>query len=232
MENARTPGTVLVTGGASGLGRAVADAVAAAGGTPVVLDLDVSGLEAYAAHRCDVSDTRATEDLVGRIAEEHGGLDAVVTAAGIDRPAPLDGVAGADWERIVAVNLLGTVAAVRGALPHLFRSHGRVVTIASSLAIRPLGDATAYCASKAGVLAFSRSLAAETRGRLGVTSVIPAGMDTRFFDGRDEQYRPGADADLIDPAEVAEAIVFALTRPAGVELRELVMCPETEPSWP
>ncbi|ARJ06356.1 short-chain dehydrogenase [Cnuibacter physcomitrellae] len=232
MPDTRQLGTVIVTGGASGLGAAVAAAVRAAGGTALVLDLDVSALTDEHAFACDVSDTRATEALVDELATRFGGLDAVVTAAGVDRPAPLDGISGTDWERIVGVNLLGTVAAVRGALPHLKASHGRVVTIASSLALRALGDATAYCASKFGVLGFSRSLAAETKGQLGVTTIIPAGMNTRFFDGRDEQYKPGADAQLVDASEVADAVVFALTRPEGVEVRELVIAPEQEPSWP
>ena len=180
----------------------------------------------------DVADTRTTEALVTRMAQDAGGLDAVVTAAGIDHPAPLNGLTGEDWEHIVRVNLFGTVATVRAALPFLVETHGRVVTIASSLALRALGDATAYCASKFGVLGFSRALAAETKGRIGVTTVFPAGMDTGFFAGRPEEYKPAADAQLIDPASVADAIVFALTRPVGVEMRELVMCPEEEPSWP
>ncbi|WP_261165097.1 SDR family oxidoreductase [Microbacterium sp. Marseille-Q6965] len=232
MTADRSLGNVIVTGGASGLGAAVARAVRDAGGRPLVLDLDVSGAEVPDAFAADVSDTRATEALVTELAERFGGLNAVVTAAGVDRPAPLDGLPGDAWERIVAVNLLGTAAVVRAALPALKASHGRVVTIASSLALRAFGDATAYTASKFGVLGFSRSLAAETKGQLGVTTVFPAGMRTRFFDGRDEQYKPGPDAALIDPAHVADAIVFALRQPAGVEIRELVMCPEEEPSWP
>lgn len=197
-----------------------------------MLDLDVSRIDGEDAFACDVSDTRATEALVAELAERFGGLDAVVTAAGIDRPAPLDGLPGDAWERIVGVNLLGTAAVVRAALPALFASHGRVVTIASSLALRALGDATAYCASKFGVVGFSRALAAETKGRLGVTTVFPAGMRTRFFDARDERYKPSADAQLVEPREVADAIVFALRQPVGVEIRELVIGPEEEPSWP
>jgi NADP-dependent 3-hydroxy acid dehydrogenase YdfG len=57
-------------------------------------------------------------------------------------------------------------------------------------------------------------------------------MRTRFFDDREEHYKPGPDAQLVDPAEMAEAVMFALTRPPGVELRELVMTPSVEPSWP
>lgn len=232
MSATRPLGNVIITGGASGLGAAVAASVAEAGGRPIVLDLNVDAIESPDAFAVDVSDTRTTEALVTDLIARYGELDAVVTAAGVDRPAPLDGISGADWERIVGVNLLGTVAVVRAALPALKASHGRVVTIASSLALRALGDATAYCASKFGVLGFSRSLAAETKGQLGVTTVFPAGMKTRFFEGRDEQYKPGPEANLIDPREVADAIVFALRQAPGVEIRELVMCPEDEPSWP
>jgi NADP-dependent 3-hydroxy acid dehydrogenase YdfG len=121
---------------------------------------------------------------------------------------------------------------VRAALPHLERSGGRVITVASTLGLRALSDATAYCASKFGVIGFSRALAAETAGRVGVTCLVPGGMQTSFFDGRDERYKPPPDADLAPPSRVAETVMFALTRPDGVELRELVVCPSTEPSWP
>ena len=224
-------GRTLITGGASGLGAAVADAVAAAGGTPIVIDLTVEG-SPYAAYRGDVTATRDIEALVARIVEEHGGLEAVVTAAGIDKPGRLDEIPGDEWERVVAVNLLGTAAVVRAALPALDASHGRVVTVSSSLGVRAVSDATAYSASKFGVIGFSRALAAETRGRIGVTTLIPAGMKTRFFDGRTPQYAPGEDANLNDPANVANAVVFALTSPRGSEIREISVMHEEEPSWP
>jgi NAD(P)-dependent dehydrogenase (short-subunit alcohol dehydrogenase family) len=224
-------GTIVVTGGASGLGAAVADAVAREGGTPVVLDLrpPADGI----AHRIvDLSDTAATESVVADVAAEHGTLHGVVTAAGTDACGPLDGVDRGAWERVVAVNLLGTVAVVRAALPHLERTRGRVVTVASTLGLRALPDATAYCASKFGVVGFTRALAAEAQARIGVTLLIPGGMQTAFFDGRPEQYRPGPDARLAPPQEVAAAVVFALTRSPEVELRELMVCTPTEPSWP
>jgi len=224
-------GRTLITGGASGLGAAVADAVAAAGGSPIVLDLKVDG-SPYPAYEGDVTATRDVERLVTRIVEEQGGLDAVVTAAGIDKPGPLDAISGEDWERVVAVNLFGTAAVVRAALPALLASHGRVVTVSSSLGVRAVSDATAYSASKFGVIGFSRALAAETRGRIVVTTLIPAGMKTRFFDGRTAQYAPGEDANLNDPANVANAVVFALSSPRGSEIREISVMHEEEPSWP
>lgn len=228
----RPLGRVLITGGASGLGAAVAEAVAEAGGTPAVIDLRVAELGERCAREADVSARAQVERAVESLAEELGGLDAVVTAAGIDRCGRIDKVDADEWERVIGVNLLGTVSTVRAALPHIERSRGRVVTVASSLALRALPDATAYCASKFGVLGFSRALAAETAGRLGVTTLIPAGMRTAFFDDRPEAYRPAADAQLNDPAEVARAVVFALQQPPGCEIRELVICPEEERSWP
>ena len=135
-------------------------------------------------------------------------------------------------ERVVQFNLVGTVAVVRAALPDLLARQGRVVTVASTLGLRALSDATAYCASKFGVVGFTRALAAETQGRLGVTLLVPGGMNTAFFDDRDEQYRPGPDAKLNNPADVAAAVLFALDQPPGCEVRELVVTPSVEPSWP
>ncbi|MBV9446489.1 MAG: SDR family oxidoreductase [Streptosporangiaceae bacterium] len=226
----RSPGTVLVTGGASGLGFAVATAVRKAGGTPVVLDLaEAPGFDTELA---DLADARAAEAAVSRIAGRHGGLDAVFTAAGIDHPAPLAGLPGADWDRVVQVNLLGTAAVVRAALPYLTRSQGIVVTCASTLGLRAVPDATAYCASKWGVVGFTRALAAELKGTVRVTMVVPGGMHTAFFDGRDEKYKPPADAKLNTPEDVAQAVLFAMRQPPGCEIKEMVITSSEEGSWP
>jgi short-subunit dehydrogenase len=117
-------------------------------------------------------------------------------------------------------------------LPTLKATRGRVVTVASTLGLRPLSDASAYCASKFGVIGLTRALAVETAGQIGVTCLIPGGMDTSFFDGRDAQYQPGPDAQLNPPSSVADAVMFALDQPAGCEVRELVVCPSMETSWP
>jgi len=231
----RPVGNVIVTGGASGLGAAVVDAVREAGGRPAVIDRDRPAAREGAevpAVQADVSSRAEVEQAVSDLATELGSIDAIVTAAGIDRCGRLDEVDAVEWERVIGVNLLGTVSAVRAALPHIESVHGRVVIVASSLALRGVSDATAYCASKFGVLGFARALAAETSGRLGLTTIIPAGMRTAFFDDRPDQYKPGPDAQLNDPSEAARAIVFALQQPEGCEVRELVICPEQEPSWP
>ena len=235
----RGVGTVLVTGAASGLGRAVAAAVTVAGGRALLVDrVPVEPAPAPAPHRLadsavvDLADTRAAEEAIRALIERAGGVDAVVTAAGTDRCGALGDVPATEWEQVVAVNLFGTAAVIRAALPALKESRGKIVTVASTLGLRALPDATAYCASKFGVVGLTRALATELAGQVGVTLLVPGGMNTAFFDGRPDQYKPGPDAQLNDPADVAEAVVFALTRSNGCELREMVVCQSTEPSWP
>ena len=226
------PGTVLVTGAASGLGAAVVAAVREAGGRPIALDrVPVDGVPHEVV---DLSDTRAAEDAVRRLVDGVGGtLDAVVTAAGTDKCGPLDKVDGADWDKVVLVNLLGTAAVVRASMPYLRQSQNpRVVTVASTLGHRVFGDATAYCASKFGVVGFTRGLQAETKGEIGVTLLTPGGMHTHFFDDRDEQYKPGPDAKLAQPEDVARSVLHAITQPAGFDVKEIVVASSWEGSWP
>ena len=180
----------------------------------------------------DLADARATERAVQDVADRHGGLDAVVTAAGIDACGDLADVAGADWDRVIAVNLIGTAAVVRAALPSLRARRGRIVTVASTLGLRALPAATAYAASKFGVVGFTRALALEVAGEIGVTMLVPGGMRTAFFDDRPEQFRPAPDQQLNAPEDVAQTVLFALRQPRGCEVRELIVTPSTEPSWP
>jgi NAD(P)-dependent dehydrogenase (short-subunit alcohol dehydrogenase family) len=225
-------GTVLVTGAASGLGAATVAAVRDAGGSPLALDrVPVDGVPHEVA---DLADARAAEQAVRRLVDGAGGrLDAVVTAAGTDRPAPFGELDGDSWDRIVAVNLLGTAAVVRAALPYLEGSDNpRVVTVASTLGHRVFGDASAYCASKFGVVGFTRALQAELKGRIAVTLLTPGGMSTAFFDDRDEQYKPGPDAKLNRPEDVAGNILHVLTQPPGCHVYELVVASQWEGSWP
>lgn len=225
------PGRVLVTGGASGLGAAVVRQISAAGGTPYVLDR-AAPCERVAHALVDVADTAAVHAAVTAAAEELGGVDGVVTAAGTDSCGRINDVPADAWENVIRVNLLGTAAVIRSALPYLEASRGHVVTIASTLGLRALSDASAYCASKFGVVGLSRALAREWEGRVGLTLLIPGGMSTAFFDERPDQYRPPEDADLCDPRHVARTVLFALSMPPECAIRELVVTPATEPSWP
>jgi NAD(P)-dependent dehydrogenase (short-subunit alcohol dehydrogenase family) len=225
--------TAIVTGGASGLGAAVCRAIGARGDRAICLDRNAPPPgTAFSHHLVDLADSKDAEGAVLAALDEVDHLDAVVTCAGVDAPGPFATTESEVWERVVAVNLLGTAAVVRAALPALEATGGTVLTVASTLGHRALPDATAYCASKFGVVGFTRALMAELGGRVRVTLCTPGGMATAFFDGRDEQYRPPADARLCDPDHVANAIVATLLLPDGCEVRELVVTSPTEPSWP
>lgn len=224
-------GAFVVTGAASGLGLAIAKAIGRAGGTPIGFDVNPT-TEALAHETVDVSDRNAVNSLVTTVAARYGGLSGVVANAGVDACGRFLDVSAEDWERVIRVNLIGTANVVRAALPYLIPNRGRVVTVASTLGLRAVSDATAYCASKFGVVGFTRALAAELAGQVPVTLLVPGGMHTHFFDGRTEQYKPAPDAKLNRPEDVAQTVVFALSQPPGCEVREMLVCPSTETSWP
>jgi NAD(P)-dependent dehydrogenase (short-subunit alcohol dehydrogenase family) len=225
-------GNIIITGGSSGLGAATVESVTRHGGTPLVIDRKQPRADVAFAN-ADLADTEAVDAAVRALADRvDGRIDGVFTAGGTDACGKLGDIAAKDWERVVHVNLLGTAAVIRSALPYLKSTNGRVVTCASTLGIKAVSDATAYCASKFGVIGFSRALAAELAGEVGVTTLIPGGMHTSFFDDRDDQYKPPPDAKLNKPEDVAETVVFALSQPAGCEVREMVVCASTESSWP
>ncbi len=232
-QNTLLTGAYVISGGAAGLGAAIAAAVRSAGATPVVLDVHKPQTGQDDFHCVDVSDPRAVKDAVDSAAREYGGLSGIVANAGIDACGPFDQVPFEAWQRVIAVNLVGVAALARAALPHLLDApNGRIVNVASTLGLRALSDASAYCASKFGVVGFTRSLSAELAGKVGVTLLIPGGMSTTFFDGRDPQYKPGPDAKLNRPEDVAAAVVFALSQPRGCDVKELLITPNTETSWP
>lgn len=223
---------VLITGGASGLGLAIAEAVVSTGGQAFVLDRQTMLGGQIAGHQVDLQDAEGTRVGVATAIEEMGGLDAVVTAAGVDACGPFEKVLEEDWEKVVTINLLGTARVIRYALPALRESHGRIVTVASTLGLRPLPDASAYAASKFGVVGFSRALAMELKGEVGVSLLIPGGMRTHFFDGRDPKYQPGPDAELQEPSDVALSVLAMLSQPLSAQIREMVVVPGGETSWP
>ena len=227
----RQVGTVYVTGGSSGLGGAVVSAVLAAGGRPAVIDR-VAPAQDVPYALADLADSLAAAGAVQALVESVGPPDAVGTAAGTAACGTLIDIEPAAWERVVRVNLFGTVAVIRAALPYLQERRGTVVTVASTLGLKGVSDATAYCASKFGVRGFTHALAAELAGKVGVTLLIPGGMRTAFFDGRPEQYKPGADAELDDPANTANAVLTALRQPVGSEIREMLVMASGESSWP
>ncbi len=171
----------LVTGAASGLGRACVSALRARGYVVAALDVAPVDIEADHVVGCDVSDVHAVAGAITEAREALGGLDAAAHCAGVfpDHLAPLHAVEPATWERTIAVNLNGAYAVARAVLPALAESRGALVLTASVTATQPQPGAAAYAVSKAGVVALARAAAIEY-AHLGVrvNSVSPGWIDT------------------------------------------------------
>lgn len=223
------PRRLIVSGGASGIGLAVARMAVARGARVALLDRDTAALaeavrllgEAALALECDVSDAPAVRTAVDRAAQWLGGVDALVNSAGIDALKSLEATSDEEWARVLAVNLTGPMLVCRAALPHLRAAGGgSIVNIASGAGLRPLPNRTAYCASKAAVIMFGKSLAIETAADgIRVNAVCPGAIDTPLFrtsyeNAGDperalaeirERYALGR---IAAPEEVAEAVLY------------------------
>jgi NAD(P)-dependent dehydrogenase (short-subunit alcohol dehydrogenase family) len=231
----------LVTGGGSGLGAATAQVLAAAGMHVAIGDLaegrvataaaiDEDGGSALPLH-LDVTDAASASHGIDAIVERFGRLDVLINNAGVDRTAAFEELSLEDWDRILAVNLRGPVVMTRAALPALRASgHGHIVNIASTAAKRAWENASAYHATKWGLLGLSHALHTEGR-RVGVkvTAVVAGGMRTPFLLER----FPDLDPELLqDPRNVAETIRFVLEQPAETVIPEVTVLPMRETSWP
>lgn len=234
--------TALVTGGARGLGAAICRTLADAGAAVVVADVQRDLAEATAdalrgaggkarSAELDVTDARMAEDVVREVVAELGGLDALVNNAGTDRTRPVEELEVRDWDHIVAVNLRGPFLLSRLVFPVMRdKGGGHVVNIVSTAAKRAWANASAYHASKWGLLGLSHALHVEGRPHgIKVTAVIAGGMRTPFLLDRFPDLDPGV---LQDPANVARAVLFALTQPEGTVVPELTVIPMREASWP
>lgn len=245
--NERSNGQVaLITGAGSGLGEATARAFARAGYAVACVDINGTAIEqlccdlqAYdsqsLALQCDVSDADAIFEVVDKIAGHFARLDVVVNCAGVDHTYSADELTVAQWDQEINVNLRGPFLFAKAALPIMRRQQsGHIVNIASTAATRAWANAAPYHASKWGLVGLGRSLGVEGRpDNIRVTTIIPGGMRTHFFDRFAAQGIPMPDADhLQDPANVAEAIVFAVRMPPVSVVQELIITPLNETSWP
>lgn len=179
--------TAIVTGGASGLGRAIAIGLDAHGADVVVADIDLEGAEEVVgvlgddarAFETDVTDAGALDALREAVLEEVGDYDAVVNLPGINVREPVLDLDEADWASVLEVNLTGTFLAARHLGGHLVdRGGGSLVNMASALGLVGLPNQGAYSASKGGVVQFTRTLAAEWAPEVRVNAIAPGYVET------------------------------------------------------
>jgi 3-oxoacyl-[acyl-carrier protein] reductase len=228
----------LVTGGTRGIGYAVAEALLRAGDMVAITGTSDDGvvkaehaLSAIAAGRvagivCDVRDASATELAVRTVVAKFGGIDVLVNSAGVGVGVPIAEMPHDEWDRIIGTNLTGVFNCCKAAIPHLrARGGGWIVNISSLSSTNPFAGGAAYCASKAGLNAFSDALMQELRfDDIRVTCILPGSVATGFS-GRESG--SGADWKLL-PEDVAHAIVDVLGHPG----RSLPSRVEIRPSRP
>jgi NAD(P)-dependent dehydrogenase (short-subunit alcohol dehydrogenase family) len=235
------PRIVLVTGAGSGLGEATSRTLARAGMTVVAADIAVDHARRTAdgitddggqalAVELDVRDPASAAAAVEAATGRFGRLDVLINNAGTDVTAAFEEIDAAAWDRVLDVNLRGPVVMTRACLPALREAGGDIVNITSTAAKRAWENASAYHASKWGLLGFSHALHSEARQYgVRVTAVVCGGMRTPFLLERFPDLDPGV---LQDPATVAQTIRFVLDLPRESVIAEVLVLPMRESSWP
>ncbi|MGW0191300.1 SDR family NAD(P)-dependent oxidoreductase [Streptomyces sp. NPDC003362] len=219
----------LVTGGASGIGRATAELLAERGARVAVLDLDPATVGApLLAYRADVTDDPSVRRAMAAAADDLGGLDVLVNNAGIGAQGTVEDNDDAEWHRVLDVNVLGMVRVARAALPHLRRSaHAAIVNTCSIAATAGLPQRALYSATKGAVLSLTLAMAADhVREGIRVNCVNPGTADTpwigRLLDAADDPAAERAALEarqptgrLVDAAEVAGAVAYLASPLSG-----------------
>jgi 3-oxoacyl-[acyl-carrier protein] reductase len=225
----------LVTGASRGIGRAVALALAKEG---VSLGLgsrsgDDLGLDGAVAQPCDVREPDQVESIVNATVERFDRLDILVANAGVGAYGPFLELPSDQLEEMIDVNVKGTIYSVRAALPYLLESgEADLVTVASEAGRRGLPFEAVYCSSKFAQVGFTRALDHELRERgVRCTNVCPGGVATDFAMGRGRGPEMPELSGMMTPEDVAEVVLFALTRPRNHRILETAFRPVTEPSW-
>jgi len=214
----------LVTGGASGIGKAICESFAKKGVTVAVVDMNIESAQQVAsvikngstAHVCDVTNIESIDKAVKEIISIHGRIDILVNSAGIVALDPAEVVKESDWNKTIAVNLSGTFFVSQSVGREMLKvGKGKIINLASQAASVALTDHVAYCASKFGVLGVTKVLASEWGGRgINVNSVSPTVVLTEL--GKKAWAGEKGDAHkaqiplgrFAEPEEVAAAVIF------------------------
>jgi 3-oxoacyl-[acyl-carrier protein] reductase len=225
----------LVTGASGGIGAAVARSLSAAGvrlGLASRRGLDL-GLPDAVAMPCDVRQPADLERLVAATVDRFGGLDILVANAGVGAYGPILDLDAEHLEEMIDVNVKGTIYSVRAALPHLLQSEAAdIVTVASEAGRRGLPFEAVYCASKFAQVGLTAALDHELREQgVRCTNVCPGGVATEFAMGRGRTPDMPALQGMMTAEEVAEVVLFVLTRSRDHRILEVAFRPVTETSW-
>ncbi|HVW47031.1 MAG TPA: SDR family NAD(P)-dependent oxidoreductase [Solirubrobacterales bacterium] len=219
--------TVIITGGARGIGRATAGRFAEAGATVFIVDTDAEALEAAAREVgaiprvADVTDTAQVEAVVAAAVAETGRIDVLFNNAGLLRDKMLWKLSDEDWDLVVDISLGGTFRFTRACVPHFReRNYGRVINVTSYTGLHGNIGQAAYGAAKAGVIGFTNTAAKEL-GRFGVTvnAISPNAM-TRMVESIPEGHRQELETQIPlgrwgEPGEIAGTVLFLASPEAG-----------------
>jgi 3-oxoacyl-[acyl-carrier protein] reductase len=225
----------LITGASRGIGATTARTLHAAGMRIGLVSRsgDDLGLPEAIGITADVREAASMRRAADELAERFGGIDVLVVNAGVGAYGPILDLPEEHIEEMVEVNVKGAIHAVRAALPHLLRSPAAdVVTVASEAGRRGLPNEAVYCATKFAQVGLTAALDHELRERgIRCTSVCPGGVATDFAMGRGRTPDMPALAGMMLPEDVAEAVLWVLTRPRTHRILEVAFRPVTEPSW-
>lgn len=233
---------MLITGAGSGVGRAVAIALARAGGTPVLVGRHADPLRETAAlvsdaggHAlaipADVADETAVTAAFNEASSAFGGVDAALLSAGVGFYGPIESYDRTDWERTLATNLTGPFLCAKAAIPHLRqRGGGHIIAISSGAGKQGYARLAAYSASKFGLMGLMQGLAAEVGDDgIKVSAIVPGSIMTPFGSSTIEEKREAMASDpgrkYLEPEDVAEAVLFLLRQPRRAWTQELNLWP-------
>jgi NADP-dependent 3-hydroxy acid dehydrogenase YdfG len=225
----------FITGASGGIGAAVARALHREGARVALASRrgDDLGLDGALGLVCDVRDPGQLDEAVQATVDRFGRLDVLVANAGVGAYGPFLELDPEHLEEMIDVNVKGAIYAVRAALPHLLASgEADIVVLASEAGRRGLPYEAVYCASKFAQVGLTRALDHELRERgVRCTNVCPGGVATEFAMGRGRTPEMPELAGMMSAEDVAEVVLFVLTRPRNHRILETAFRPMTEPSW-